>query len=193
MFVCLFFFPCALGCWLMLCQVAELLATYQISKSDIQNLFLKLQKSPTHLVRKSKLHYHHDILSTSPSLSLSLSPSLPPSPSPLSLPLSQEQLALILHKVAETTRSSKQPSAYLEFTYSRPSSELDSSKMLLLPNPQVNRLEPCTLSLWLSVNKYPLKAFHHLFTFFTGDVYLLVWACACSGDIVFKYEIIFSV
>ena len=52
-----------IGCWLILCQVAELLATYQISKSDIQNLFLKLQKTPTHLVRQENnnnnngLHY----------------------------------------------------------------------------------------------------------------------------------------
>lgn len=55
------------GCWLILCQVAELLATYQISKSDIRYLFLKLQKSPTHLVTGTSLKHtyvHKCILHT---------------------------------------------------------------------------------------------------------------------------------
>ena len=117
--------------------------------------------------------------------------SLPHSPSSpfnllSSLFLLQEQLAHILYKVAETTRNSNQPSAYIEFCYSRPTNEIDRSKLLILPNPQVHGLEPCTLSLWLSISKYPLQAFLHLFTLFTGDVFLQVWTCACSGDIIFK-------
>lgn len=93
---------------------------------------------------------------------------------------------MILHKVAEATRSSKNPSAYLEFSYNRPTPLLDISQMLVLPNPQMDGLEPCTVSLWLNVGKYPLKAYLHLFTLFTGNVYLQVWACACSGDILLK-------
>ena len=33
-----------------MCQIAEVLATYQVSQSDVRKLLLKLQKSKEHLV-----------------------------------------------------------------------------------------------------------------------------------------------
>ena len=92
-------------------------------------------------------------------------------------------MAQVLHKVAMATQTLKQPSAYVEFSYSRPSTQLDASEMLVLPNPSPGGLEPCTISMWLSVGKYPLQAFCHLLSIFTGEVFLQLWACSCSGDI----------
>lgn len=89
----------------------------------------------------------------------------------------------MLHKVAMATLVQKQPSAYVEFTYSRPTTELIPDEMLVLPNPSPRGLEPCTISLWLSIGKYPLQAYCHLLSVFTGEVFLQLWACAQSGDI----------
>lgn len=132
------------GCWMILCQIAEVLATYQISQSDVKKLFLKLQKTPNHL----------------------------------------EQLALILHNVSEAVHILNQPSAYVQFSYPRPLKRLDYNHMLMIPNPRPSGLDPCTISSWLYLTKYPLPAFLHLFSIFTTSVYIQVWACACSGDVI---------
>jgi hypothetical protein len=130
--------------WLVMCQIIEVLSTYQVSHSDLRKLFLKLQINQVYL----------------------------------------EQIVSVLHKVAEATHCYQQPSSYILFKYSRPSKSLKQSEMLSIPNPKPAGLKPCTLSLWLSVAKYPLSAYSHVITFFTGDIYLQVWTCSCSGDIV---------
>lgn len=89
----------------------------------------------------------------------------------------------MLHKVAMATHSLKQPSAYIEFKYSRPTTELIHKELLVLPNPLSVGMDPFTVSAWVSVSKYPLQALCHLVSVYTGEVFLQVWACTCSGDI----------
>ena len=89
----------------------------------------------------------------------------------------------MLQKVAEVTHTLQQPSSYIKFSYPRPTMKLKREEMLAIPNPRPMGLEPCTLSLWLNTTRYPLKAYYHLFAIFTGEVYLQMWVCACSGDI----------
>ena len=37
-------------CWLILCQLVEVLASFQVSQTDVQKLILKFQGSRTHMV-----------------------------------------------------------------------------------------------------------------------------------------------
>ena len=52
-----------LDCWLVMCQIAEVLATYQVSQSDVRKLLLKLQKNKEHLVSTHCLCQLYDCLS----------------------------------------------------------------------------------------------------------------------------------
>ena len=92
----------------------------------------------------------------------------------------------VLHNVADVTHSQQRPSNYIKFSYSRPSKKLKMSEMLCIPSSKPNGLQPCTLSFWLCINKYPLSAHFHILTIFTGEVYVQLWSCACTGDIVIK-------
>lgn len=92
----------------------------------------------------------------------------------------------VLHSVAEATYSNQCPSSYIKFSYSRPLKKLTTSEMIAIPNSKPNGLQPCTLSFWLCLNKYPLTAYFHLLTIFTGEVYVQLWSCACTGDIIIK-------
>ena len=129
-------------------------------------------------------------------LSSLFAPSLPlPPPPPPPLPSSslpfpslspQERLPSLLHSIVVSTSHPKQPSAYVHFSYSRPSQKVDAWQMLTFPHLTSWSAKPRCLSLWFSVDKYPLQAWVHLLTAFTGDVYLQVWACAPSGDVIIR-------
>ena len=40
-----------IDCWLILCQLVELLASFQVSQTDVQKLILKFQGSKAHMVQ----------------------------------------------------------------------------------------------------------------------------------------------
>jgi hypothetical protein len=46
--------------------------------------------------------------------------------------------------------------------------------------------EPRAISMWFQVSKYPLQAFLHLLSVYSGETYIQVWACACTGDIIIR-------
>jgi hypothetical protein len=96
----------------------------------------------------------------------------------------QESLPCLLHSIVVSTSQPKQPSAYVHFSYSRPSQKVDTWQMLTFPHITSWSAKPRCISLWFSVDKYPLQAWVHLLTAFTGDCYLQVWACALSGDVI---------
>ena len=58
--------------------------------------------------------------------------------------------------------------------------------MLTVPFVMSWGAEPRAISLWFSISKYPLQAFLHLLSVYTGESYLQVWACACTGDIIIR-------
>ena len=96
-----------------------------------------------------------------------------------------EKLPPLLHSIALSSHS-QQPSSYVEFSYRRPSRSLDAHQMLTVPYFSSWEARPKCLSLWLAVAKYPLQVWLHVLTAFTGDVYLQLWASACTGDVVIR-------
>ena len=98
----------------------------------------------------------------------------------------QENLPNLLHSIVLSTSQPKQPSAYVHFSYNRPSQRVDAWQMLSFPHVTSWGAKPRCISLWFSVDKYPLQAWVHLLTAFTGDGYLQVWACALSGDVIIR-------
>ena len=98
----------------------------------------------------------------------------------------QERLPKLLHSVISTSCHIRQPSAFVEFLYKPPTKPMHTDQMLTVPYVMSWEAKPRCISMWLCVNKYPLQAWLHLFSAFTGDVFLQVWACACSGDVIIR-------
>ena len=107
--VCVF----AAACCRLICHIAEVLASYQISSSEARKLFLRFQAKKVHLVSASHSHLIEDGKRASPVMTY-----IPLSPS-FSL-LLQEKLPPLLHSVAMASSHSVQPSTFVEFNYRRP-------------------------------------------------------------------------
>ena len=100
--------------------------------------------------------------------------------------LSQEQLLLLLWSVAQSSADGVQPSAYVQFNYKKSSDRLDIREMLIMPAITAWGLEPCSLSMWLSVTKYPLQATFHLISVNMGPCFLQLFASALTGDVLIR-------
>ena len=59
--------------------------------------------------------------------------------------------------------------------------------MLKVPYSSSWKASPRTIVMWFYVSKYPLQALLHILSVCTGEYYLQVWACACSGDIIIRW------
>ena len=66
--------------------------------------------------------------------------------------------------------------------------QLDMKHMMTVPFVMSWGAEPRAISMWFYVSKYPLQAFLHLMSVYTGESYIQVWACACTGDIIVRSE-----
>lgn len=97
-----------------------------------------------------------------------------------------EQLVSLLHSVAQPSDDTVQPSAYLQFTYKKSADRLDVREMLTVPGMMGWGPEPCSLSLWLCVGKYPLQATFHILSINMGPCYFQLFASALTGDIIIR-------
>ena len=64
---------------------------------------------------------------------------------------------------------------------------LDRREMLRVPFSLSWQAQSRSVAMWLCISKYPLRTLFHLLTMYTGEVYLQVWACACSGDVIIRW------
>ena len=92
----------------------------------------------------------------------------------------------LLYSVAQSSGDIAQPSAYLQFNFKRSTDRLDVREMLTVPGMMAWGPEPCSVSLWLSVNKYPLQATFHILTVNMGPCYLQLFASALTGDVIVR-------
>lgn len=97
-----------------------------------------------------------------------------------------EQLVSLLHSIAQSSGDSSQPSAYLQFSFKKPADHLDTREMLTVPGTMAWGPEPCSISMWLSVSKYPLQATFHILTINMGPCYLQLFASALTGDVIIR-------
>eukprot|EP00731_Ephydatia_muelleri_P027739 Em0019g612a len=88
--------------------------------------------------------------------------------------------------IAQSSGDIAQPSAYLQFNFKRSTDRLDVREMLTVPGMMAWGPEPCSVSLWLSVNKYPLQATFHILTVNMGPCYLQLFASALTGDVIVR-------
>ena len=66
--------------------------------------------------------------------------------------------------------------------------QLDMKQMMTVPFVMSWGAEPRAISMWFYVSKYPLQAFLHLMSVYTGESFIQIWACACTGDIIVRSE-----